>query len=118
MAFYEEMRDVASEVLAEFKQGAVHYVHVTPGTGPIDDPGPSSYTLTLIDSAVRGVRSKYVQDGLAVASDLQAIMSARHGIVPDIKDFIDVDGKRHKIVHISAKPEAGTAVAYLLIIRK
>lgn len=118
MTIYQEMQDIAADVLAEFKQGVIEFGRVTPGAGPVDNPGPSSTVWTPYNGTARGVRSKYVADGLAVATDLQTIMPAKLGIVPDQRDFVRIDGVPHKIVHISPRPAAGTAVVYLLIVRK
>lgn len=118
MTIYQEMQDIAADVLNEFKQGVIEFGRVTPGNGPVDNPGPSSTVWTPYDGTARGVRSKYVEDGLAVASDLQTIMPAKLGIVPHQRDFVRIDGVPYKIVHVIAKPEAGTAVVYTLIIRK
>jgi hypothetical protein len=38
MSFYDDIADVATEVLAEFKRGAVVLVRTTPGTSDPDEP--------------------------------------------------------------------------------
>lgn len=126
MAFYDEMQDVAADVLKEFKQGVIKYIDIEPGSGPVDDPGEpveKSYTL---DGAARGVKYKYVQGGLAVASDLQVTSSVKAtdennlqvSLNPKLNGFVEIDDVRYKIVQVLPKPAAGTTVAFTLIIRK
>lgn len=118
MTIYDEMQSVARELLAEFKQGVVSYVKMTPGNGPVDNPGPAVPTSYPINSAVQGVQIKYVNQQLAVASDLQVIAPFDPAYVPELTGFVDVDGVRYKIVNIVKKPAAGTVVVYVLIIRR
>ena len=126
MTFYDDMQAVAADVLKTFKQGVIKYVDITPGSGPDDEPGDPTETLLTLDAAARGVKFKYVQGGLAVASDLQvtASVSATNeagGVVslaPSMNGFIEVDDERYKIVQILPKPSAGTTVAFVFIVRK
>lgn len=118
MSFYDDMQDVTSDVIEEFKQGVIEYVETTPGNGPDDDPGPAVPTYHPVNGTVRGVKFKYVQQGLAVASDLQVTMAVDDGFTPDMKGFVKIDGVRYKIARVIPKPAAGTPAAYVLIVRK
>ena len=126
MSFYDDMQNVASDVLKEFKQGVIKYVDITPGTGPADEPGEPTENEFTLDGAARGVKYKYVQNGFAVATDLQitASMKAKNSsgsevtLNPNMKGFIIVDDVKHKIVKILPKPAAGTTVAFTFIVRK
>lgn len=126
MAFYDDMQAVAADVLKTFKQGVIKYVDITPGSGPDDEPGDPTETFFTLDAAARGVKFKYVQGGLAVASDLQVTASVKAtneagGVVslaPSMNGFIEVDDERYKIVQILPKPSAGTTVAFVFIVRK
>jgi len=121
MNFYEEMQNVATEILTdpEFKQGTIHYVKLTPGAGPIDNPGPSTSVATLMPGGVaKGVSFKYVKDGLALSTDLTVILPVPAGLTSDMKDFIDIDGVRYKIVQDISTPAAGTRVVWKFIVRK
>lgn len=118
MSIYDNLRGVATQLLTEFKQGVISLVTITPGTGPAHNPGPSTSATKVIPGAVaRGVSFKYVNSGLAVASDLQVNMSVET-VTPTMNDFIDIDGSRYKIVQIINKPAAGIPVACSVIIRK
>ena len=119
MSLYDDVQKVVQDVLPQFSQGVIRYGALTSGSGPVDNPGQSSINFTLLNGAVaRGVQFRYVQNGLAVASDMQVTMSVQTDVTPKQKDFIEIDGKRYKIEQVIAKPAAGTVVAYTLIIRR
>lgn len=119
MTIYDEMQQVATELLTDFNQATISLVTVTPGNGPAHNPGPSAEVVTALKGAVaRGVKFKYVQRGLAVASDLQVTHYVHPTVTPAMNGFVDINGQRLKIVHIEVKPASGTPVAYTLIVRK
>lgn len=117
MGFYDDMQGIARDVLTQFQQGVINYVQITPGNGPVDNPGSSTQTRFLIPATATGVQFKYVQNGLAVASDLQIAAPIDPRFVPDMKGFIEVDGKAYKIVAIKPIPPAGTPVVNVIIFR-
>lgn len=118
MTFYEEMQNVASEVLGEFKQGVIHYVELVPGSGPVDNPGPSTKVLHELDAVARGVSYKYVKDGLALSTDLTVTAAVLPGVTPSPKGFIRIDGTDYKIVQDIAAPAAGVRAVWKWIVRK
>lgn len=119
MSIYDELQAVTKGIMTEFKQGSVNYVRMAPGSGGTPDaPAAATATPTALDAAVRGVAKAYVDRGLAVATDRQVVSSVVVGLTPSMTDFIDVDGVRHKIVHIDPRPSAGVAVAWIFIIRR
>ena len=120
MSIYDEMQQVAREILEsdDFKQGSTYLVRVVPGSGPVDDPGPSVETRIKLDGAVRGISWRFVQAGLGVASDLQITHAVVPGIIPAMTDFVESDGVRYKVVQIIARPAAGVTVVYTLIVRR
>lgn len=127
MGLYDDMQAVAREVLTDpdFNQGIIKYIGITPGAGPVDDPGPSTPTpFTLAGAVASGVWMKYVNMNLAVATDLQVVMSVDTRFTPDMTDMVDIEKppgsgtfKRHKIVSVIQTPAAGTPVTYTLIVR-
>lgn len=126
MGFYDEMRAVATELLSgELGQSSasdgnkrtIEYVKITQ-TGTFDAPGAPTYTLTPLDATSRGASFKYVAKSLAQAGDMQVVSAIHPDVTPDARDSIDINGVRHKIVHIEPKPTAGAPVAWLFIVRK
>lgn len=121
MSLYDEMQKIASDVLSdpEFKQGVISYVRIMPGSGPIDDPGPADEIITpVLGGVVRGVSYKYVKDGLALSTDKTVVIPVVPGITPNMRDFIEVDGERLKIVQDISTPAAGIRVVWKFIVRK
>lgn len=117
MSIYDEMQTVASDLLREFNQPTIQLITLTPGDGPIYDPGPSVETVITLDGAVcRGVKTKYIMDGLASAGDEQVTMSGKYS--PKLGDFIAVKGVRSKVVQLISKPSSGTPVVHTCIIRR
>lgn len=118
MAFYQDMQNIATELLDDFKQGLIEYGRITPGSGPADDPGPSVITWSTVKAVARGVSFKYAQLSMVVETDLQITMAADQ-LTPDMRDMVRIDGgTAMKIVHIVAKPSAGIPAAFILIVRK
>ncbi|AHJ10701.1 hypothetical protein P106B_18 [Rhizobium phage vB_RglS_P106B] len=118
MGFYDEMQNIASDVLSEFKQGTINYIKIVPGAGPADDPGPSTPTPYALDAVAKGVSFKFVKDGLALSTDLTVTAAVRSDLVPDMKGFIEIDGVRYKIVQDISTPAAGTRAVWKWIVRK
>lgn len=118
MGFYDEMQAVASELLAEFKQGVVQLVQSTPGTGPIDNPGDGTTTTTDLDAVVKGVSYKYLRDANILTTDLQVIAAIVPDITPTPNDFIIIDGISHKIVQDISTPASDVRAVWKWIVRK
>lgn len=117
MTLYEDMQGVFAELAPEFAQGSIRYIAVTPGAGKPWKPGAATETATAVPGFARGVSSKFIQRGLAVAGDNQVTFPG--GIVtPEIGGYMEIDGAREKIVNIVKKPNAGTVVAWTVITRK
>ena len=119
MTIYDEMQKISSDLLTEFKQGTISLLQITPGVGPVDNPGPSTETIVPIPGGVvRGVSYKYVKDGLAVSTDKTVVLPVVEGVTPSMRDFIIIDGVKHKIVQDISVPAAGTKVVWKFIVRK
>lgn len=118
MSIYDELKDVATELLHEFKQGVIKLIKVTPGNGPVDNPGNPTTDEYTLNAVVRGVSFKYVKQGFTVSSDLEVTASILDNIVPSEKDFIEIDSIKYKIIQLMNVPSAGTKIVWKFIVRK
>lgn len=118
MSLYEDLQQVVQEVMAEFKQGQISLVQTTAGSGPIDNPGAGTTTKYALDATAKGVGFKFLKDSRVVASDIEVTAAVRPDVVPNIKDFIEIDGVQHKMVIEPLIPAAGVQVAWKFIVRK
>lgn len=118
MSIYQEMQAVAKELLGddEFRQDGIYYVALTPGTGPADNPGAPVETKTLIrDAVARGVEDKYVDGTQVTGTDGQINCGYPQPFTPKISDWVEVGGKRCKILKVSKVPPTGVAVFLTII---
>lgn len=116
MTIYDDLQEVFKELAPEFSQGVIQYVAVTRPGGTAIKPAAPVEVPTTLNAFARGVSSKFILRGLAVEGDLQITFPG--GIVtPNMEGYMNVDGKKHKIVSIIKKPSAGTPVAYTVIAR-
>lgn len=120
MAIYDEMQNLANEILSdpEFKQSVIEYVRIVPGSGPIDNPGPSTQVITELNATARGATFKFVSMGLATASDLIVTSAIHPNVEPSEKDFIRIDGEMYKIQQLLPRPAAGTRVVWTFIVQR
>jgi hypothetical protein len=113
MGFYDEMQDMASEMLAQFAQGTVTLTReeeIGPGPNPWDPP-----VTYVLDAAVRRVAQKYVDGTLIVATDNQ-VTFAVPAIVPAMTDTLTIDGVVQVMKDLRPIPAAGTVVAYIAFV--
>jgi len=118
MSIYDDMRQIASDVIGEFQQGSVVYVALEkqPGGTP-DRPTPSVPVPHPINAVARPVSTKYVDGTNIVQSDKQITMP-NDGVTPDMTGSIKIDGVSHKIIEIMPRPAAGTPVVWTVICRR
>lgn len=117
MGFYDEMAEIASEVLSEFKQGTISLITRAAPTGNAWNPTPGAETTITLDAVANGISARYLSTGLYVASD-KVVISAVPSVVPKITDAVLIDGVRYNILAVETKPEAGTPVVYVMICRR
>jgi hypothetical protein len=114
--FYDEMQEVATDLLTEFQQGQVSLKRVTttPGENEWDPPTETSETWPL-KAAVRTVSMKYVDGTLIIAGDRQ-VTFAVPDTTPLLTDLLAIDGKDHAMKDLRALPGAGTVAAWIAFI--
>jgi hypothetical protein len=118
MTIYDDMKTVGAELLAEFKQGTITLVQITPGDGPADDPGEPDEDSYTLDAVVKGAPFKYLRDGFVTATDLLVTAAVIDGVTPTKNDFIEIDGVRCKIIEDVSAPSAGTRAVWKFLVRR
>lgn len=118
MSIYDDLRDVASDVFAEFKQGTVQYVEMQAQAGATPDaPLPPVAVPHALNATVRPVSTKYVDGSHIVQSDRQITMP-NDGVTPSMNGYMTIDGSKYKIVEIMPVPAAGDPVTFTVIVRR
>ena len=117
MTIYDDLRVVATDLLTDFDQGGLVLRVATKGAGPAHNPGATTYADTSFPGVARGVSQRYVDGSLIIATDKQVTMPANFG-TPVVEDLLTLDGTDHQILKVIQIPAAGTAVAFVLIVRK
>lgn len=121
MSIYDDLRQVSSELHAEFKQGDVRYVSVSVASGVRPDlpSAPVKGTPVEINATARPVSTKYV-DGTSVFSTDKQVSLPNDGTtpVPVLGHYIRIDGVDHKIEMIMQRPAAGDPVSWTVIVRR
>tara|TARA_R110000851_G_C12716602_1_gene527971 strand:- start:28 stop:375 length:348 start_codon:yes stop_codon:yes gene_type:complete len=111
--FYTEMQAVASEMMAEFKQGVVTYTPQVDGANEWD-PKVSGTPLPM-DATVRGAEAVYFSD-LITQSDMQVTASV-FDAVPAMNGYLTLDGTRKEIIKIMPIPAVGVVVAWRIFVK-
>lgn len=120
MSIYDDMRGVASELFAEFKQGMIEYIGVTSTAGGSPDE-PATVTdasPVALNATARPVSTKYVDGTHIVQSDKQVTIPNNGKAEPSINGFLRIDGVRHKIIEIMPRPAAGDPITWTVIVRR
>lgn len=125
MGFYDDMAAIASEVLAEFKQGSATLTRQVDSGTPVDADAPwlgnvktpQTYDLDAAVSAVTvdQATAKFVDGTTIMASDL-TVTCAVPEVIPNMSDTLTLDGVDRAIKKIVVIPAAGTPVAVKIIV--
>ncbi len=120
MSIYDDMRVVATDVFAEFKQGVIQYVGVTTGTGgtPDEPAAPVEAAPITLNATARPVSTKYVDRTSVFQTDIQVTIPNDGRVVPKGSGFLLIDGVNYKIVEIMARPAAGDPITWTVIVRR
>ncbi len=111
--FYGDMKNVATDLLTEFKQGSMSYNYITGGTSPFD--GPATATAVPFLGVARGVSKRYLTD-LITAADIE-ITAAVFVPAPKINGTVTIDGTERQIISVMQVPAAGTPSIYKLFVK-
>lgn len=116
MGFYDDMADMASDLLQEFDQGGLVLMRQVAGNGPPHNPGPTTWVDEPIAGVAEGVTGEHLKDSLIQSSDLAVTMPGHAH--PAMTDRVKSAGQEYTIVKITPIPAAGTPAAYEVIIRR
>lgn len=125
MPFYDEMRDMVSEMLLPdaqggFGQGVIVLTRTpAPTVNPDaswEDPTPGAPQVYPLNGAVSGVREEYI-DGKTITASDEMVTAAVFGAQPEAGDVLTVDGRVRTILKIKALPAAGVTCAWHIIIK-
>lgn len=120
MTFYGDMADVATELLTEFGADVTisritQQKVVDPVTGEIIVPEiKENYTI-------KGIMKKYpenVIDGSRITVSDRQLMLETSGIEPVMTDKITINGQHWPIMEIESINPAGTALLYIVRVRR
>lgn len=112
--FYDEMRDVADELLAEFAQGTVILKRVTTAAPDPETPWvPGSETVTTytLNATVKRMHQRY-ENGVLIVETGDMVTFAVPPVTPLITDKLVIDGVERVISNLTPIPGAGTTVAW------
>lgn len=127
--FYQDMQDVASEILGEFAQGSIQLEQQS-AAGAGDParpwtPGAPSLRTWVLAGAMRTVDRAFVDGTLVVGTEAQATVAVRarradtgavESIDPMMGGTLITDGLRRVIKKVVRIPEVGTPVSWALIV--
>lgn len=128
--FYERMQGIATDLLTRFNQGTIELGTVTPGTGPVHNPGPSKTTWALLKGAARAVNGRELfasqgavskPDSLLIVGDLAVVSKVVAGVRPRVGGLIrfgGAGGEVWRIIKFDPVPATGTMVAWKIYIRR
>ena len=115
MSFYDEMADMAADLLSDFDQGGISLLVYTDGGGSPHNPLPPVYIDTPVNGVVEGVSAHHLADSLIQSSDLVLTIDGR--IKPKMQDRASMSGDVFTIIKIEATPATGVSAAYDVFIR-
>ncbi|WP_157866116.1 hypothetical protein [Mesorhizobium japonicum] len=114
MGFYDEMAGVATDLLTEFNQGVVKLKRETPGVVDPEQPWmPVEPTVQIwpLNAVVKRIHQRY-EDGILIVETGDMVTFAVPAVVPQLSDFLAIDGTDRAITNLTSIPPAGVVVAY------
>jgi hypothetical protein len=120
MGFYDEMQEMATELLAPeasggLGQGSVTLKRITPGTPNADQPwlpvAPTTESWAL-GASVRRQHYRYVSGTLVAETGDIVVFSTPSGVTPMLSDQLIIDGSAREMSELTPIPGAGTVVAW------
>jgi len=116
MAFYDDMQDVATELLTEFGK-SITFSRITKTFNKITGKNTTATTATTATVGVEIPINQRLVDGTRIQSgDRSLIIDASYA--PVMADTVSLSGETWSIVEIQPIKPADTVIAYRLQVRK
>lgn len=111
-SFYDEMAEMATELLGEFKQGEVSLKRIVsvPVPNPWDPPTETAQTWSLA-ATVKRLHQRY-ENGVLIVETGDMVTFAVPEVEPLLTDTLIIDGAERVITNLTPIPPAGTVLAY------
>ena len=115
--FYEEMADMARELLAPeveggLGQGVVELKRTTTGPGPDEwTPGVETVQTWPLSAAAERLHQRY-ENGVLIVQTGDMVTFAVQEVEPALTDLLVIDGVDRVITNLTPIPPAGTVVAW------
>jgi len=120
-AFYQDMAQIANDIIGEFQQGLLALEWNTPVGGVPWDPGDTPQVQSVyVKGVVQPIDRKLVDGMTVLATDRLAILPALDlpaGVIPHVSDKLYIDGEPTIIQKVLRVPEAGVIIVYKLVLR-
>lgn len=119
MGFYDDMQDIATELLTEFNQGNISGTVVV-SSGPAWKPTGNTPFSFDFKGVAKGVSTKYIMRGLALEGDMEITVAVVPGMSPNDMPLLtfNLDSGDYKVISFEQIPANGTPVAWKFIARK
>jgi hypothetical protein len=112
VGFYDEMQDMASELLGELGQGVVSLKRISRADGPNAwTPGAETVETFALSGAVRRLHQRY-EGGVLIVETGDMVTFAVPEVVPVITDLLVIDGVERAITNLTPVPGAGVTAAW------
>lgn len=121
---YTRMQGIADKLLTRFNQGVIEYIAVTPGAGPVHNPGaPVEAAAVVVKGVARAAKGSVLLEpnSLIKTGDLLVTTHVVAGITPAVGSFIrfgGVTGQKWRIIRFDLVPAAGIAAAWKIYVRR
>jgi len=120
-AFYQDMAQIANDIIGEFQQGLLALEWNTAVGGVPWDPGDTPQVQSVyVKGVVQPIDRKLVDGMTVLATDRLAILPALDlpaCVIPHVSDKLYIDGEPTIIQKVLRVPEAGVIIVYKLVLR-
>ena len=124
MAFYDDMQQVARDLLAPDTAGGLGQGAITIKRLTMPEPDPAQPWVPVVPvettedvNQIGTTKAEYVNAGTLVVTDLAYVIEAPRVLLPELNDTIEIDGEHvGRVVHVVKFPPHGTTVLWKLFV--